>query len=232
MIENDTNSHPQDNLKDRARREYDDARARLHDRADHLRKDGPSTLKHTITDELDRRKHGFSAELRTLADTLKHAADEQNEKDGDGLGAAPAGLMARSAHIVEDLSDSLESRSVEDLGAAVSDYARANPAIFVGGCVIAGLALGRLLTASSRNATRSSYPTSSGSATPYDPTPAYNPTPSYDPSPAYNPVPRSTTPTTPASATPVVKEPVAAPAVVTEPAVSRSPLTGDDNGKL
>lgn len=131
-----------------ARHEYHDAKDRLSHQADKLRREGGQNIRSLVTDELDRRRTGFGSEIRNLADTLRHAADEQEEKAETGAGAAPSSLLRQGAGVLESLSDGLENRSVEDLTRSVSDYARANPAIFIGGCVLAGIALGRLVTAS------------------------------------------------------------------------------------
>lgn len=142
-----------ENLKDAARREYNDARERLSDQANRLKRDGGATIKTVVTDELDRRKAGMGAEIRTLAETLRHASSEQAEKAAGGMGTAPSSLLGQGADVLESLSSGLENHSVEDLTRSVSNYARANPAIFIGGCILAGLAVGRLLTASDQKTT-------------------------------------------------------------------------------
>lgn len=158
---------PTDELKTAARHEYDDARERISGQADRIRHEGGATIKTAVTDELDRRKAGVGAEIRTLAETLRHAADEQAQKAGSGVGAAPSSLLGHGAGLLEDLSNGLERQSVNDITRSVSDYARNNPAIFIGGCILAGLAVGRLLTASEQrgNATSSYRPTSSATGT-------------------------------------------------------------------
>lgn len=139
---------PTEDLKHAARHEYDDARHRIADQAERLKRDGGATIRTVVTDELDRRKSGVGAEIRTLAETLRHAATEQSRNAESGVGAAPSSLLGQGADVLESLSSGLESHSVSDLTRSVSDYARANPAIFIGGCILAGLAVGRLLTAS------------------------------------------------------------------------------------
>ncbi|MDH2327005.1 hypothetical protein QCN27_09000 [Cereibacter sp. SYSU M97828] len=143
-----------DDIGKTARHEYQDAKDRLSHQADKLRREGGQNIRSLVTDELDRRRSGFGSEIRNLADTLRHAADEQQEKAETGAGAAPSSLLRQGAGVLESLSDGLESRSVEDLARSVSDYARANPAIFIGGCVLAGIAVGRLVTASNNPAPR------------------------------------------------------------------------------
>ncbi|MDB6453004.1 hypothetical protein [Falsirhodobacter sp. 20TX0035] len=164
MTYTDPSTSTQDSLKARAQNEYDDARTRLHEGAQRLKTEAAPTLMNSVTGELERRKDGLSAELRSLAETLRHASDEQ-QSGKDSLQAS--GLIGHGAQLVEDLSRGLEGRSVNEIGQSLSGYARGNPAVFIGGCLVAGLALGRLLTASSSAATSSSYSGASSTGTPY-----------------------------------------------------------------
>lgn len=154
-----------DDLKDAARHEYDDARQRLSGHAERLKTEGASTIKTVVTDELDRRKAGVGAEFRSLAATLRNASKEQAEKAESGVGAAPSALLGQGADVLESLSSELEGQSVSDLTRSVSTYARANPAIFIGGCILAGLAVGRLLTATEHKRAA----TSTNQSSPYRP---------------------------------------------------------------
>ena len=159
-----TSTSTQDSLKARAQNEYDDARTRLQEGAQRLKTEAAPTLMNSVTGELERRKDGLSAELRSLAETLRHASDEQ-QSGKDSLQAS--GLIGHGAQLVEDLSRGLEGRSVNEIGQSLSGYARGNPAVFIGGCLVAGLALGRLLTASTPSApsTGSSLPVATNTTT-------------------------------------------------------------------
>ena len=153
MTDNEQNrtgdtQRPTEDLKDAARHEYEDARQRLSGHAERLKTEGASTIKTVVTDELDRRKAGVGAEFRSLAETLRNASKEQAAKAESGIGAAPSSLLGQGADVLESLSSELDGQSVSDLTRSVSAYARANPAIFIGVCILAGLAVGRLLTAS------------------------------------------------------------------------------------
>lgn len=170
MTYTDPSHEPHDDLKSRAQSEYGDARARLNDGIHRLRSEAAPTLLRTVTDELERRKSGISEELRGLSETLHKASREQAEKDGT---MAPSGLIDYGANLIDDLSEGLEGRSVNEMGDALSTYARNNPAVFIGGCLLAGLAFGRLLTAS----------------TPSAPMPAATPASTYTPPPSPPPAP-------------------------------------------
>jgi hypothetical protein len=62
-------------------------------------------------------------------------------------------MVARTVHEtarqVEGLSDNLSNRSVNELMHSATQLARAQPALFVGGSVVAGFALARFLMSSS-----------------------------------------------------------------------------------
>ncbi|WP_128255296.1 hypothetical protein [Falsirhodobacter deserti] len=240
MTYSDTPDHSTDKLKNRAQHEYQDAKERLHDSSARLRQNASSNLMNAVTSELERRKSGMGDELRTIAKSLRHASEEQ---ESEGV-TAPAGLISKGADLIEDLSEELENRSVDDMGRAVSDYARANPAIFVGGCLIAGLALGRVLTASTKNVRSDREPQSTYGASPYAaPVPA--PMSTSTPKPPAPATPAPTT-ATPASSTPASAGMGATPSVrtagVTEPSPVKpatsatpgyvSPKKETDNGKL
>lgn len=160
----DDTQSPKDDLKATARREYDDAKARIHDGTHRLKTEAAPNLMNVVTDELERRKEGFSAELGTLAKTLRDASTKQNE---NGTGSSASSLMEHGASLIEDLNGGIENRSINEIGENVSNYARQNPAVFIGGCLLAGLAVGRLLTASASNAA----PYSSSQTPSYTPPP-------------------------------------------------------------
>ena len=59
---------------------------------------------------------------------------------------------------IEDFSDTISHRDVDDLLSAATSFARARPMLFLGGAVIAGFALARFLkTSSDRRAYTSDY---------------------------------------------------------------------------
>jgi hypothetical protein len=55
-----------------------------------------------------------------------------------------AGIIREAAQTVENLSIGLRERSLGEIAASVSDFARAEPVAFFGGAVLAGFILARL----------------------------------------------------------------------------------------
>jgi hypothetical protein len=80
--------------------------------------------------------------LGAVAQALRSAASDM---DVGGL----SGAARRAADALEQACQALESRDLDGLLAAGQDYARRQPAAFLGGSFAAGFALARLLKASS-----------------------------------------------------------------------------------
>lgn len=131
----------QDEIKAKARHEYQDARERFHDGAHRLKTETGPTLLKAVEAEFDRHKAGLSSELGGLQDALENASRNSDAS------SAPIGLAGYGAGLVKDLNSSIEGRSVSELGTSIANYARANPAMFIGGCLLAGLAVSRLVAA-------------------------------------------------------------------------------------
>ncbi len=97
--------------------------------------------------------------LHQFANAIDGAAGEL-EKQSPVL----AGAVHEAARRVDELSTSLASRDVNDLVDQAAKFARANPALFIGGSVAAGFAVARFLMSGGRRASR---PTARPSADPY-----------------------------------------------------------------
>jgi hypothetical protein len=87
-------------------------------------------------------KAAACAGIHAFANALRAASYDM---DQGGLAQA----AWRAAEKVEDFSRSLESRDVDAMIDAAQDYARRQPALFLGGAFAAGFALARFLKASS-----------------------------------------------------------------------------------
>ena len=59
--------------------------------------------------------------------------------------------MRDAAKKVEDFSENISSRNVDELVKAATELARSQPMIFIGGAVAAGFALSRFLKSSANN---------------------------------------------------------------------------------
>jgi hypothetical protein len=81
--------------------------------------------------------------LGDFADAVRLAGDRLAESDQSPVSR----LVRQAADSLEDLSRNLAGKDPEDLLRAVRDFGRRNPAAFVGGAVLLGFALGRVLRA-------------------------------------------------------------------------------------
>lgn len=95
-------------------------------------------------------QRGTQAAGKTLGDfanAVRRAGDELAETD-----QSPASRLVRqAADGLESLSRNLADKDPGDLLNAVRDFGRKNPAAFIGGAVLVGLALGRFARASERS---------------------------------------------------------------------------------
>ena len=144
-----------------ARRELDDAKARLSDAADRVRHEARhagATLSMLMLDELDRRAADMGTQIRSVAGRLR----------GDKAEQTSSGLADQAADLIEDVSARLEGQSVRDMGERLGRFGRENPALFVMGCLLTGALAGRMIIASgdggSRSAQAQSYPKRTASA--------------------------------------------------------------------
>jgi hypothetical protein len=114
-----------DDLKDRARDMAGDARSRARAAADRQ--------KDAVAEQVD----GFASALRSAADDLTH----REQRFG-------AGCFEQVAAGLEQMSEALRRRDLAEFVENVEDFARRQPVAFIGGTVVAGLALGRFVKSS------------------------------------------------------------------------------------
>jgi hypothetical protein len=97
---------------------------------------------------------GTQAGAKTLGDfanAVRRAGDELSQSD-----QSPASrLVQQAAEGLESLSRNLADKDPGDLLNSVRDFGRRNPAAFIGGAVLVGLALGRFARASEGGAGKS-----------------------------------------------------------------------------
>jgi hypothetical protein len=94
----------------------------------------------------ERRKETGAGHLDAFADAVRKAADELGEQDE----SAAAQFVREAAGGLESLSVSLREKSVGDLVDSVSRFGRSNPTAFLGGALLAGVALGRFAQSSGK----------------------------------------------------------------------------------
>jgi len=109
-------------------------------------------------------KAAAQAEASDAADKMRAAATDEitaaaNAADAAAAEFDPATIQARAAHQVADqvegLANRLRTTDVGTLTRDVSNFARTNPALFIGGAALLGLAATRFLKA--RDPQRAQY---------------------------------------------------------------------------
>lgn len=126
-------------------REMDEAKTRAAGAARQI-KDGARNagdrVAALLSEQTERQKSDVAESLRSVAQTMRDAARDQPE----GIGAR---LVDEAAWRLEDVSSRLDENSVADMAEDVARFGRQNPALFLAGCLAAGFAAGRFLTAGS-----------------------------------------------------------------------------------
>ncbi|WP_309087234.1 hypothetical protein [Phenylobacterium sp.] len=94
--------------------------------------------------EAQRRAETATKTLGDFANAIRRAGDELAEANQ----SPAARLIGQAADGLENLSRNLAGKQPEELLDAVRDFGRRHPAAFIGGAVLAGIALGRFVRAS------------------------------------------------------------------------------------
>lgn len=119
----------------------DEAREELTQKASHF----AAEAKTAAADKAEDAKRGIGAGLDDLAGALRAAGDHLAEKE-DG---AASRLIRDTAAGIEQLASSLQQKSLEDVIGEVRSFGRDNAGALMAGSALAGLALGRLVRATS-----------------------------------------------------------------------------------
>src|SRR5688500_5373336 len=93
---------------------------------------------------LNVRKLHVAGELSTIGGAIKHAADTLHDRSGS---ASVADYADAAARYVEEASRYLERADVNDLVADVQDAVRRQPAVFLTGMFLVGVAAARFIKA-------------------------------------------------------------------------------------
>lgn len=131
----------QTGIADAARREASDLRDRAAGMAQSVREEGnkvKTTALRMVVEEVDVRKAQLVEGLTSLTDVVRDASEKQEE---------PSAIMSQAVRMLEHATETLDGHSMQDFGTMLTTYSRRNPATFVAGCLLAGLALGRFVTA-------------------------------------------------------------------------------------
>lgn len=127
-------------------------------------KEAATTLSSIAQEEIGRRRSRYGHDLRGAANTLRQVAPKANTPSTTGLGLSR--LPSKAADTLDHLSHRVEHQSLTELGRSVAATGRAHPLAFVAGCVLGGLALGRVLMASTPSSDTQGTPSPHKPATP------------------------------------------------------------------
>ena len=167
------------------------------DQAQHVAQQGQqiaggavSKVTDQVKGQLSTQKDNLAGAVDSVALVLMQASNTLKEQGQPAI----AGYGDKAAEEITKVGDYLKKKQVDELVSDVSDYARANPAIFLGVAVTLGAIAARFLKSSGKAATQSviSTPTSVPAPAPAPATPAggyYSNAPA---SPTYHDVPMGT----------------------------------------
>jgi hypothetical protein len=130
-------------------------------------RDAAEDVKEQLRSSAASQKDAAAQQMDGWAHALKTASDDL---DNRGQGSA-AGWVRQAAAGLERASGTVRERNVDDLLGTVEDFARRQPVAFLGGAVVAGFGLARLMksTADRRRGTATGSRMAEGSAaSPFD----------------------------------------------------------------
>ena len=107
-----------------------------------------SSARDKTVDKIADRKETASETLGAFANAIRHAGDELAQQDQSVAGR----MVKQAADGLEHLSRTVSEKRPEDLLGAVRDFGRSNPAAFIAGSVLLGVALGRFARSSEGHA--------------------------------------------------------------------------------
>jgi hypothetical protein len=132
--------------KSAVKKEADAAKDQIGEAADRLR-DGASSIadkaKDAVSERAEEGKETVASSMADFATAVRKASNELGARDQ----SMAASLVREVAGGLEDASKAIHGRSVGDLTRSVSDFARRQPAAFLLGATVAGIALGRFIKA-------------------------------------------------------------------------------------
>lgn len=129
-------------------REAASAKEKLHEASDEIKSQAHSAVdeaQRAATHYAEDGKNVAAGSLTDFAKAIRSASDELSNRD-QGVAAR---FVTEAADGLERVASSVSGTSVEEMVGSAQDFARRNPGAFVIGTVLAGVALGRFVRASS-----------------------------------------------------------------------------------
>ena len=108
---------------------------------------------HDLVDDAKERARAVAGEQKNLAadrvtgfaDALRHASSDLDEQGQSMV----SGVVRQAADGLERVSGAMRSNDVDDLVGTIEDFARRQPAVFIGSAVLAGFGIARFMKSSS-----------------------------------------------------------------------------------
>jgi hypothetical protein len=132
-------------FRETAARQGSSAYEGLKEGAQSLRSSLGAKAKDQAAGYVEEGKHAVTENLDTFAQAIRRASDELSQ----GEQTVASQIVRQAAGGLESLSRSIEGANVDDMITFIRRFGRRNPAAFIGGAVLVGLALGRFARASS-----------------------------------------------------------------------------------
>jgi len=109
------------------------------------------------TNKLEEQKSTLSGGLATVADSVRKVSENLRGPDvQDGISKFTAEYSDTAARKIEDIASYFEQKSVQEMYRDVENFARRNPAVFVGGAFALGLLVSRFIKSGSSGSRYSS----------------------------------------------------------------------------
>lgn len=99
------------------------------------------TVGSAVLDLMDRRRSDFAGGFNEVAEALHRASREAGDQ------TVPSRFVSLTADTFGSFAQAIEERSSREIVRSLTDFGRTNPATFVVTTLLAGFAVGRLLTA-------------------------------------------------------------------------------------
>lgn len=109
--------------------------------------------KQTVTSQVSTQKDKATETLTSVADALRQTGSQLNTDDKGAIGE----YVNKAADQVERLSTFLRERNINDIIYETEQFARRQPAAFLGGAFVLGLLGARFLKSSNQNNQNSAY---------------------------------------------------------------------------
>ncbi|HYE62838.1 MAG TPA: hypothetical protein VD997_12655 [Phycisphaerales bacterium] len=109
-------------------------------------------FKGTAGEMLEQQRQRVTGQVGGFAQALHRVSDElRQDQGGSGGGETVARVTDLIASRLDDAANMLQNKEPRDIIRSVENFARREPALFLGGCLLAGVVISRFLKASSRH---------------------------------------------------------------------------------